>query len=67
MEEAHWWYGATRALLTDVLSPYLDSSERVLDAGGGTGATGAWLGEHGHHEQAQGPAGDGRPCHVEGA
>jgi ubiquinone/menaquinone biosynthesis C-methylase UbiE len=47
VEEAHWWYVATRALLGQVLSPYLVPGARVLDAGGGTGATGAWLGEHG--------------------
>jgi ubiquinone/menaquinone biosynthesis C-methylase UbiE len=47
VEEAHWWYGATRALLTEVLSPFLTNGDHVLDAGGGTGATGAWLSEHG--------------------
>jgi SAM-dependent methyltransferase len=46
-EEGHWWYVATRALLSEVLSPYLGSDDRILDAGGGTGATGAWLSEHG--------------------
>ena len=43
----HWWYGATRALLTDVLGPYVRTGGRFLDAGGGTGATGAWLADHG--------------------
>jgi ubiquinone/menaquinone biosynthesis C-methylase UbiE len=47
LEEAHWWYVATRALLSETLSPYLSSRDRILDAGGGTGATGAWLSEHG--------------------
>jgi ubiquinone/menaquinone biosynthesis C-methylase UbiE len=46
-EEAHWWYVATRALLSETLSPYLASGDRILDAGGGTGATGAWLSERG--------------------
>jgi len=47
LEEAHWWYVATRALLTETLSPYLASGDRILDAGGGTGATGSWLSEYG--------------------
>lgn len=47
LEEAHWWYGSTRALLGDVLHPYLVRGGRYLDAGGGTGATGAWLADHG--------------------
>ena len=47
-EERHWWYVAMRALLGEVLSPYLAPSDRILDAGGGTGATGAWLSDHGH-------------------
>ena len=47
VEEAHWWYTATRALLSEVLSPHLAEGDRLLDAGGGTGATGAWLSEHG--------------------
>jgi ubiquinone/menaquinone biosynthesis C-methylase UbiE len=46
-EEAHWWYVATRSLLNQTLSPYIATNERILDAGGGTGATGAWLGVHG--------------------
>jgi ubiquinone/menaquinone biosynthesis C-methylase UbiE len=47
VEEAHWWYTATRALLSEILAPYLAEGDRLLDAGGGTGATGAWLSEHG--------------------
>ncbi len=47
VEEAHWWYEATRALLNQTLSPFLAPGDRVLDAGGGTGATGAWLADHG--------------------
>lgn len=46
-ETAHWWYGATRALLQDLLSPHLPPGGRFLDAGGGTGATGAWMGGSG--------------------
>lgn len=42
-EESHWWYGATRALLRQMLAPYLESGRRVLDAGCGTGAAGGWL------------------------
>jgi SAM-dependent methyltransferase len=41
----HWWYGATRALLGQLLDGILDRSPGALylDAGGGTGATGGWL------------------------
>jgi ubiquinone/menaquinone biosynthesis C-methylase UbiE len=46
-EEAHWWYGATRALLRDVLGPHLAPGGRFLDAGCGTGSAGAWLNEIG--------------------
>ena len=46
-ETAHWWYGATRALLTDLVGPQLRPGGRFLDAGGGTGATGAWLADRG--------------------
>lgn len=46
-ETAHWWYAATRALLQDVLGPHLQLGGRFLDAGGGTGATGAWMGASG--------------------
>jgi len=46
-ESAHWWYGATRALLGDVLRPWLRPGSRVLDAGCGTGATGAWMADGG--------------------
>ena len=47
VEQAHWWYGATRALLAQLLRPHLGGSPRILDAGCGTGATGAWLAAHG--------------------
>ena len=47
----HWWYESTRTLLVQLLGPQLDqvadrAGERelvVLDAGGGTGATGGWM------------------------
>ncbi|MEO5899864.1 MAG: class I SAM-dependent methyltransferase [Ilumatobacteraceae bacterium] len=42
----HWWYVATRALLTDLLGsrlPAAGASTLYLDAAGGTGATGRWL------------------------
>lgn len=44
VETSHWWYGATRELLKTLLSNHLPSGGRRLDAGCGTGATGAWLG-----------------------
>ena len=47
VEATHWWYASTRALLRQLLEPHLVAGGRFLDAGGGTGATGAWLAEHG--------------------
>ena len=47
VEDAHWWYQSTRALLAEKLRPYLSAGGRFLDAGSGTGATGSWLAEHG--------------------
>ncbi|MGD9702721.1 MAG: class I SAM-dependent methyltransferase [Acidimicrobiia bacterium] len=47
VEDSHWWYAATRRLLAQELGPRLVPSGRFLDAGGGTGATGAWLADHG--------------------
>lgn len=47
VEDSHWWYRATRALLVQELGPRLAAGGRFLDAGGGTGATGAWLAERG--------------------
>lgn len=44
-ESRHWWYQATRALLAEVFVPHLAPGALVLDAGCGTGATGAWLAE----------------------
>ncbi|MET0728641.1 MAG: methyltransferase domain-containing protein [Acidimicrobiales bacterium] len=46
-ETAHWWYGATRELLQDLLGHRLASGGLFLDAGGGSGATGAWMGHVG--------------------
>lgn len=42
-ESSHWWYRATRALLGEMFAPHIPASGLVLDAGCGTGATGAWL------------------------
>ncbi len=47
VEEAHWWYRATRALLVDHLGPRLPSDGLFLDAGAGTGATGGWMSTRG--------------------
>ncbi len=47
VENAHWWYASTRALLRGLLEPYLVTGGRFLDAGSGTGATGAWLANSG--------------------
>ena len=47
VEEAHWWYRSTRALLDQVLGPALTPGATLLDVGGGTGATGAWMAARG--------------------
>jgi SAM-dependent methyltransferase len=47
VEEVHWWYRATRALLADHLGPRLPADGLFLDAGGGTGATGGWMSTRG--------------------
>jgi ubiquinone/menaquinone biosynthesis C-methylase UbiE len=44
--ERHWWYRSTRALLQQLLEPHLarlSPDDLLLDAAGGTGATGGWL------------------------
>ncbi|HEX6310122.1 MAG TPA: methyltransferase domain-containing protein [Acidimicrobiia bacterium] len=46
-EDDHWWYRNTRALMADLLAPWLGVAERILDAGCGPGGNGAWLGGHG--------------------
>jgi SAM-dependent methyltransferase len=47
VENSHWWYVATRKLLRQELGPRLTRGGRFLDAGSGTGATGAWMAEFG--------------------
>lgn len=47
VEQSHWWYRSTRALLAQVLGPSLAPGARLLDVGGGTGATGAWMAARG--------------------
>jgi ubiquinone/menaquinone biosynthesis C-methylase UbiE len=47
VEDVHWWYRSTRALLQQLLAGSLGSGGRFLDVGCGTGATGGWLAEHG--------------------
>jgi SAM-dependent methyltransferase len=46
-EDDHWWYRNTRALMADLLRPWLDTDLRILDAGCGPGGNGAWLARHG--------------------
>jgi SAM-dependent methyltransferase len=46
-EDDHWWYRNTRALMSDLLSPWLTTNQRILDAGCGPGGNGAWLRSHG--------------------
>jgi SAM-dependent methyltransferase len=46
-EDDHWWYRNTRALVGDLLAPWLTRAHRILDAGCGPGGNGAWLAEHG--------------------
>ncbi|MFM8303631.1 MAG: class I SAM-dependent methyltransferase [Actinomycetota bacterium] len=49
-EDEHWWYRNTRAVMADLLAPWLSGSRppaRVLDAGCGPGGNGAWLAAHG--------------------
>jgi SAM-dependent methyltransferase len=47
-EDEHWWYRNTRALMADLLAPWLGTEQRILDAGCGPGGNGAWLADHGH-------------------
>ena len=47
VEDTHWWYRSTRTLLQELLADRLRQGGRFLDLGAGTGATGAWLAEHG--------------------
>lgn len=47
VENDHWWYTNTRAVMRDVLQPWLRGDRRILDAGCGPGGNGAWLAQHG--------------------
>jgi SAM-dependent methyltransferase len=47
VEDVHWWYRSTRALLQQLLDGSTGSPGRFLDVGCGTGATGGWLAERG--------------------
>lgn len=46
-EDDHWWYRNTRALMADLLQPWLGSDLRILDAGCGPGGNGAWMARYG--------------------
>jgi ubiquinone/menaquinone biosynthesis C-methylase UbiE len=46
-EDDHWWYRNTRALMAELLQPWLGARQRILDAGCGPGGNGAWLAKHG--------------------
>jgi len=46
-EDEHWWYRNTRALMADLLAPWLGRDQLILDAGCGPGGNGAWLADHG--------------------
>lgn len=47
-EDDHWWYRSTRALMADLLAPWLgEAGGMFLDAGCGPGGNGAWLARHG--------------------
>ncbi len=43
VEDVHWWYRSTRALLQQLFAGSTGSGGRFLDVGCGTGATGGWL------------------------
>jgi ubiquinone/menaquinone biosynthesis C-methylase UbiE len=47
VEDDHWWYRNTRALVAELLAPWLGRGQRTLDAGCGPGGNGAWLAAHG--------------------
>ena len=47
VEDVHWWYRSTRALLQQLLADSTGSGGRFLDVGCGTGATGGWLADRG--------------------
>ena len=47
VEDQHWWYRSTRALIADLLEPWLTTARTILDAGCGPGGNAAWLTRHG--------------------
>jgi len=47
VEDDHWWYRNTRAVMADLLDPWLGEHQTILDAGCGPGGNGAWLARHG--------------------
>jgi SAM-dependent methyltransferase len=47
VEDDHWWYRGTRALMAELLAPWLTGGRTILDAGCGPGGNGAWLAAHG--------------------
>lgn len=47
VEDDHWWYRNTRAVMADLLEPWLGANQTILDAGCGPGGNGAWLARHG--------------------
>jgi len=47
VEDQHWWYRNTRALMAELLGPWLAAGQTILDAGCGPGGNGAWLTRHG--------------------
>ncbi len=46
-QDEHWWYRNTRAVCAELLSPWLRTGQRLLDAGCGPGGNGAWMAQHG--------------------
>jgi SAM-dependent methyltransferase len=46
-EDSHWWYVATRALMAELLAPWLRPGLEALDAGCGPGGNSAWLEPYG--------------------
>ncbi|MGH9223575.1 MAG: class I SAM-dependent methyltransferase [Acidimicrobiales bacterium] len=46
-EDDHWWYRHTRALMAEMLAPWLRPGSRILDAGCGPGGNSAFLSPYG--------------------
>ena len=59
VEDDHWWYRNTRALVGEMLAPWLGRDQRTLDAGCGPGGNGAWLAAHGLGRAALRPVSGG--------